>query len=323
MKALQILKNRLLRLAGDVRPTALQIEVTNACNFRCQMCPFHGPEKASDRAIGFMKFEQYRDIVTQFKDFGGLLVIPQGAGESFLHPKFLDMIEFTKQKLGLAVAFNTNGAFFTSKTASFLIDNEVDEIGFSIHALEPNTFHTITGGDLSLAEEAVQILVDEKNRRRAKKPFVRVLLVEQLENRNEVDAYIRRWLPVVDEVVIQARRIQAGRTLETPRTETRQPCRHLFDTAFIQWDGEMVICCEDWESQTSVGNVFDYPFHRLWRSYKMDKYRSTQRAGRYVPPSICRDCEAWAGGKAQVHDHGFAIEQVTALTRVWRGKDTK
>jgi radical SAM protein with 4Fe4S-binding SPASM domain len=322
MRAFRIIKNRLYRVMGDIRPMALQIEVTNACNFRCLMCPFHGPEKTSDRAIGFIQPDQYRDIVTQFRNFGGLLVIPQGAGESFLHPEFPDLLKFTRQTLGLSVAFNTNGTHLTPETASDLIDLKIDEIGFSVDALYPETFRAITGGDLQQVEEALMTLVSLKKQRNAEKPFIRVLLVAQQANLNEVDAYIRRWLPVVDEVVIQARRVNAGRMLESPRTEPRKPCRHLFDTVFIQWDGDMVICCEDWESRTSIGNVFHQPLRDLWRSRTMKQYRAMQRAGVYTQPSICRDCQAWAGGRLDVRDHGFAVEHITSLTRVWRRKDT-
>ncbi len=98
------------RLIGDVRPGSLQIEVTNACNFRCLMCPFHGPEKASDRTVGFIEPEDYRKVVKEFRDFGGSFVIPQGAGESFLHPSFPELLEFTKKNMNLAIGFNTNGA---------------------------------------------------------------------------------------------------------------------------------------------------------------------------------------------------------------------
>lgn len=322
MKAVRILQHRVRRIMGDIRPSALQIEVTNACNFRCLMCPFHGPEKTSDRAIGFIEPGQYREVVTQFRNYGGLLVIPQGAGESFMHPEFLDLLKFTRQTLGLSVAFNTNGTRLTPEISSYLIDMKIDEIGFSVDALHPETFHAITGGDLLPVEDALMTLVSLKKKRNAGKPLVRVLLVAQQANLNEVDAYVRRWLPIVDEVVIQARRVKAGRMLEMPRTEPRKPCRHLFDTAFIQWDGEMVVCCEDWESRTSVGNVFHHPLRDLWCSRTLQQYRAVQQAGVYTPPSICRDCQAWAGGKKQVRDHGFAVEYITSLTRVWRRKDT-
>ncbi|MBN1878762.1 radical SAM protein [bacterium] len=323
MRLKRVIGNRLFGLWGDIRPGSLQIEVTNACNFRCLMCPFHGPENTSDRPIGFMEPGRYREVVRDFRDFGGSLVIPQGAGESFLHPEFPELLEFTKRTLNLSVGFNTNGARVTRDHLRLLIDLGIDEIGFSVDALTPGTFKAITGGDLEPVEQTVKMLVDMRRSMSVRRPLIRVLLVAQESNQAEIDDYIRRWLPVVDEIVIQSRRIQAGRVLEKPRIEPRRPCRHLFDTAFVQWDGEMVICCEDWESVSSVGNVFESGFRSLWRSRIMKTYRSAQRRGDYSPPAICRDCQAWAGGlESRRNENGKEIT-MTALTRVIRrGKES-
>lgn len=316
-------QKRLRGLWGDIRPESLQIEVTNACNFQCLMCPFHGPEKASRRAVGFMDPGEYRRVVSEFRDFGGSLVIPQGAGESFLHPDFPALLEYTKRELGLRVAFTTNGSRLSPADLDMLIDLGTDEVGFSVDALSPDTFRTITGGDLACVEAAVEKLAEMRRSRHAAAPLIRVLLVAQDHNRGEIEAYIRRWLPVVDEVVIQARRTHAGRTLETPRKEPRKPCRHLFDTAFVQWDGEMVICCEDWESVSSVGNVFERGLQTLWRSPELESYRRNQRRKVYSPPEICGACEAWAGGTECRMEDLSRVELTTALTRVIRRKDAE
>jgi radical SAM protein with 4Fe4S-binding SPASM domain len=197
----------------------------------------------------------------------------------------------------------------------------IDDIGFSLDALYEDTFREITGGDLQPIEDAVIQFAETRKQLRKRKPKLRVLLVEQQANVNEIDAYINRWIPVVDDVVIQARRTHAGRVLETPRTESRKPCRHLFDTVFIQWDGKMVVCCEDWQSVTCVGNAFERPLSGLWRSDLMVGYRKAQMSGIFQPPEICKDCQAWAGGRQHVVKHNAATEYVTSLTRVWRRKD--
>lgn len=317
------IQKRLRGLWGDIRPESLQIEVTNACNFHCLMCPFHGPEKASGRAVGFIDPDRYRRVVSEFRDWGGNLVIPQGAGESFLHPDFPALLEYTKRESGLRVAFTTNGSRVSSGDLDMLIDLGVDEVGFSVDALSPEVFRTITGGDLAHVEATVEKLCELRRSHHSGTPLIRVLLVAQDYNRREIEAYIQRWLPVVDEVVIQACRTHAGRTLETPRKEPRKPCRHLFDTAFVQWDGEMVICCEDWESVSSIGNVFDKGLRALWRNSELESFRRNQKRGIFSPPSICRQCEAWAGGMESRMDNVSTVELTTALTRVIRRKDAE
>lgn len=319
---LKHLKNKICGMVGDHRPTAMQLEVTNACNFRCVMCPFHGPEKASDRTIGFMPVDTYRRVLGEFSKMGGTFLIPQGAGESFLHPDFAEMLRIAKKEFGLMVGLNTNGSRLTPDMMDLVLDLGIDELGFSIDAVKPGTFREITGGDLDQVSESINVFLGKRAQRKDPTvPVVRVLMVEQDANRSETTDYINNWIPLVDEVIIQSIRTGAGRKLETARTEKRKACRHLFDTAFIQWDGEMVACCEDWESVTSVGNINNASLESLWHSATMKTFRTAQKNGSWSPPDICVDCEAWAGGCEKTVDHGDRIEIVSALTRLWRRKN--
>lgn len=320
MSRLGRIKHKVYAALGDIRPVSMQLEVTNACNFRCVMCPFHGPEKASDRPVGFMSLDRYTDILKQFRQLGGTFLIPQGAGESLLHPQFREMLRIAVNTFRLEVGLNTNGSRLTESMMTEILDLGIREIGFSVDALKAETFRAITGGELAPVETAVETLVAMRNRRKSRNPRIRVLIVEQAANLAEIPEYIDRWVPVVDEVIVQARRINAGRELETPRQEVRRPCRHLFDTVFVQWDGEMVICCEDWESVTGLGNVFETALADLWRNPVMQSYRRAQQTGQWAPPEICRHCEAWAGGSSVERHHDDRIEIAGALTRTFSRK---
>ncbi len=63
-----------------------------------------------------------------------------------------------------------------------MIDLQIDEVGFSIDALEPDTFRTITGGDLAQVEATTLALAELRKVHGVKKPLIRVLLVDQKEN---------------------------------------------------------------------------------------------------------------------------------------------
>jgi len=102
-RKLRRIRHKVHGMLGDARPVSMQLEITNACNFRCLMCPFHGPEKASDRPVGFMEMTQYRSILKQFTALGGGFLIPQGAGESFLHPDFPEMLRIAAEEMRLDV----------------------------------------------------------------------------------------------------------------------------------------------------------------------------------------------------------------------------
>ncbi len=320
-QSLHKISAKIQRKFGKPFPTSLQLEVTNVCNFRCIMCPFHRPGSEITRATGFMTLDQIHKILTEFVDLGGGFLIPQGAGESFLHPEFIDILTMAKKQFGLRVGLNTNGVRLKREQMEAVIDLEVDELGFSVDALHPETFETITGSEeLDGIEQNIQTLLELRQRNNKRSPLIRTLIVEQETNAGEIDEYVRKWTSIVDEVVVQVERIKSGRCLRSTRSERRQPCRHLFDTVFIQWDGDVVVCCEDWQSQTIMGNVQEKPLKEIWFGNQMNLYREMQKNGTFAPPSICENCEAWAGGKKSNKSWDHLDLEETELTRTFKRK---
>ncbi len=300
--------------------SGMQIEVTNQCNYRCVMCPFHGksiPE--TRRAIGFMTLDRFDDALTQFRNLGGEFVIPQGAGESFLHPDILHMVDLIKRKHRLKAGLNTNGSVLDETLMKGLLKVGIDEFGFSIDANSRETFRKITGADdLDTLEEKVRTFVAMRNSLKLKKPLIRVLLVDQSENTNEVSDFISKWSGIVDETIIQAERTGLGRTLKHGRSEPRRACAHLFDTIFVEWNGNVVVCCEDWASHTVQGNIFEDSMGTIWYSRSMRQFRKWQRKNDFSQPEICLNCEAWAGGNMTTRNEENLIVQETELTRIYR-----
>lgn len=310
------------RVLGKATLSGMQIEVTNRCNYHCVMCPFHGRDvSAKRRPIGSMSVAEYIHAVEQFKKLGGQFVIPQGAGESFLHPDILHILELTKRVFRLGVGLNTNGSVLDETMMQALLNLRLDEFGFSIDANSDAIFKTITGAsDFQSLEEKIREFVRRRDKMRLKKPLIRVLLVDQVENHDEIPEFIQKWSCIVDETIIQSERIGEGRVLKQGRHEPRRACNHLFDTIFVEWTGDIVICCEDWASETVQGNVFNTPMADIWNSSRMNDFRSNQRQSRFNVPAICASCEAWSGGIASSEfENGLAVKS-SELTRTYYKK---
>ncbi len=268
-----------------------------------------------------MPIEAYDKILSEFTEMGGKFLIPQGAGEPFLHPQIMEFLDIAKSRYHLKVGLNTNGSLLNPDHNDALMAMCIDDIGFSIDALTADSFTEITGSrKLTDIESIVCRLIESRNQRNLTKPFVRVLIVEQETNRDQINDYVAKWVEIVDEVVVQTMRTHAGRKLAVPRTEQRRPCRHIFDTIFIQWNGDVVICCEDWESKTVIGNAIQERLSDIWHNPIMNRFRKMQLSGNYSVPEICTSCEAWAGGRESRQDMHEIIVRETALTRSIRRK---
>ena len=320
MEPNKILKkiNRFLNIKKCAGPISMQLEITNHCNFQCSMCPTHQKNSIVTRPKGYMSLQTYRSILSQFKELGGEFLIPQGAGESFLHKDIVEFISIAKSEFKFDIGFNTNGSILKEDHLRAIVDLQVNEIGFSVDALKEKTFFEITGRNvLSQVEENFLRLRDLRNSSSSHLPYLRVLLVEQKNNTDQIELYISKWKELADEIVIQTMRVGTGRKLTEKRQEKRRPCRHLFDTIFIQWDGDVTICCEDWLSQVIVGNIHRQTLKEIWNSKTLKLFREVQRKSIFTPPPICYDCEAWSGGKVRkILQNDLVIEKSALTTTV-------
>lgn len=107
-------------------PIHLDIELTNRCNLKCEMCPFHGKDKIDTREHEDMNFELYKKIIDEGSKKGLKSVKLNFGGEPLLYEKLPEAIHYAKKRGVLDVHINTNGLLIDNKTAIMLIQSHLD-----------------------------------------------------------------------------------------------------------------------------------------------------------------------------------------------------
>jgi radical SAM protein with 4Fe4S-binding SPASM domain len=142
----------------------LQIGITDYCNFNCIMCMQSAHEglygnadiKTSvlhENKKGFMDFNLFKKIIDDISqlDFKMKTVAFHWLGESMMHPKFSEFIEYacqknSEQKFTEYFILFTNCYFLTEKITDFLlkaIGKNPFIIVFSLDSISENTFKKI------------------------------------------------------------------------------------------------------------------------------------------------------------------------------------
>lgn len=104
--------------------TTVTIEIMRQCNLNCQMCPIT-EGKFLNQNLEKMNFETYKSIIDNLPKTVKN-VTPNGIGEGFIHPDFIDILKYTKDK-GYQTSINSNGMLFELEALKYL-----DEIIFSM-----------------------------------------------------------------------------------------------------------------------------------------------------------------------------------------------
>ncbi len=171
-------------------PTYVQIEPVGQCNLRCEMCPIQfrhdGPPWGPP---AFMKFETFTRLVDGFVGLRDLHL--QGLGEPMMHPRFFDMVEYAVRK-GITVTTNSNLTLLTRGRAERAVTSGLERLHVSIDGATPETYASIRiRGRLDRVVRNVELVVETRERLRARTPHLHLVVVIMKRNLHELPDLVR------------------------------------------------------------------------------------------------------------------------------------
>ena len=94
----------------------IELDLTNNCDNKCPMC-----SGVKDK-LAQLNFEQIKKLIDEFADeFDGKSVIVSGGGEPTIHPNFVEILYYIKNK-GIKIGLNSNGYSLNEEKARAIID---------------------------------------------------------------------------------------------------------------------------------------------------------------------------------------------------------
>lgn len=160
-------------------PTALQVEVTSACNLRCAMCLVRYRPPVNKLA-GAMPFATLRRLVDDVPGLRRLTL--QGLGEPLLAPELLEMITYAKSR-GVRVGFNSNATLLSRARADELVAAGLDWLHVSLDGADADTFEGIReGASFDRVVANLAGLVEAKRAAGSATPWLRVVFVAMRRN---------------------------------------------------------------------------------------------------------------------------------------------
>lgn len=274
------------------------------------MCALHsahdgqghsGPRRRSLH-MDFGLFTKIVDEISTFRPFPSVGL--NYAGESLLHPRFLDALALLKDRgLGSRTGFNTNATVLRPEIAEAIIDSDVRSVSISLDGFQGSHERIRMGSRYDKVVENTMSLLEARRRRGATNPSIIINLTRVGQEESEIQAFVDHWAMLADEVRVYEQ-IAAHSSLVT-RNEaidrvlsTRKPfCSDPWKYIAVLADGRITLCCHD---ILGLGggfdaNVAENAILRVWRSPGYRRVRHSILAGQFGEIPACRRCEAWAG----------------------------
>lgn len=262
-------------------PRFVEFELTNVCPLECIMCP----HKIMVRKQGFMDIDLFKSGVDECQDRVERSYLHQ-IGEPLLHPDLIECINYAS-RAGIKTSLSTSCVSLNELMTEKILDSKLDEIILSIDSLMPEVYKKIRKqSDLWTVLDNVDYFIARKIEK-GSKIFIRALLIEMQENKSEVEAFKRRFsIPGVDHVWIKdystfAGKVKKGESPPSRREGCPKPSLHTT----IQWNGDMVACCRDYEGVSAMGNIKDQSIKDIWNSDKYNEFRKT-----FESSGLCKEC---------------------------------
>ncbi len=292
-------------------PRSLILDTTNQCNAKCVWCP--NPDLED---MGTMKMDLYRRIIDDYASVGGIVHFGT-FGEPLMDKTLSEKIKYARQKSSIKkVNILTNAFFLNEKTIPVLIEHSVG-VDISLDELEKDTFENVKKMSYDVTRRGILGLLEANDRASNPVPVnlrIKTLMTREAALANEFfkilsghnctisltpvnDNIISNWAGKFDKVGFFEKYLPSSGGNGSKYTHKRfnstntSPCTQLWQWMIVYWNGEVVLCCADMFSRSTVGNLREKSIKQVWNGEVLVELRKKMIARKRFEIPLCQNCD--------------------------------
>lgn len=246
-----------------------------------------------------MDFELFKKIIDGSVQYGQREVITlHKDGEPLLHPKLRQMIAYAKEKKAARILrLSTNALLLNEAKHQEVILSGLDAITISLDGTSEETYKKIRGGDYHKVVDNALRFIKTRNEMGRARPWVTLQVIKMADTLAQIEPFIEQWESVADEIVVKdflnwggAIPMERGMS---PNLDLREPCSDLRTYLTVNWDGQVSICCLDFDCKCTVGDVNNQSLKEVWDGKDISQYRLSHLDHLWQQIPLCNDCNVW------------------------------
>lgn len=252
-----------------------------------------------------MTDELYHKIVAELAEHPEVeQVMPYLMNEPLCDPKIVERIRLARQaRPNARLYIVTNGIRLNPELSERLIESNMSWIVFSVHAIEPETYKTITGrGDFAEIRNNIVDFIKRAKQAKMHSDYVVINIthmrpwVSDEEIKRAIDFWREQGVNQVAYIggyISQAGIINVFGQ-EKPRHRRVIGCNTMWAYIMfhILYNGDVAPCCMDWERRVKLGNLYHQTIEEVWNGPKRREFLKMQHDGAPLfQEFICAQCE--------------------------------
>jgi len=262
---------KLQKIGKNSAPLSVQINLTNRCINRCQMCrKYTWPQKDMD-------FKVLKEVVNDLIEMKVETIIFSG-GEPLMYKKIIDILIYIKKRSNIKIMMISSGLSNFNIFAK-AIPKLLDRMYFSVDAYEQDTYTKIRGkGNVDAVRNTVEYY-------KKYNPNTKIWITEQKDNVYEISKIIKWAKSFNIKYSIFPVHTYDNLKVEPDKKcdcEENKYCLYSYAFAMIHPDGDILSCCTlsadnalhtNIRKELILGNVYDKSFKEIWHSNKAKKIK--------------------------------------------------
>ena len=290
-------------------PLLVDIELASVCNLKCPMCYTISDEFKQKVNAKLMDFDLFKKIVDEIADDVPAIRLSL-RGESTLHPKFIECIQYAKDKGIKEISFLTNGSKLDRENFIKMMKAGASWITVSFDGLgeEYEKIRKPLKYDEMLAK--IKAIKEIKKEFGVNKPVIKIQGIWPSIKVNPEEFY-NTLAPYVDSVAFNPL-IDFHKSPDDKVFIDGFYCPMLYQRLVIGADGLVMMCSNDEENIHVIGDVNQERVYDIWHGDKLNKVRELHKKPcGYKELEVCRNCylpvKTEDGEKAIVNDREIIV----------------
>ena len=168
-----------------------------------------------------------------------------------------------------------------------------DKIRLSYYGITEDVYERVHQNlNFEISTKNIHDLI-EVNEKNDSKLRIEMYFLLMPENEHQVDDWLGLYEPLVDAVSVwRPHNWSNGRTYRTIDVDNKVSCGRPFSGPLqVQWDGKIVPCCYDYNSEIVLGDCNKETLEEVFTGKSYEKFRNAHRDGKFSKYPFCDRCD--------------------------------
>jgi radical SAM protein with 4Fe4S-binding SPASM domain len=291
-------------------PIILLVQTQSLCNGRCSICPY--PTVSKQLPQGRMEWSLFQKVIDEAAAEPLLAsIVFELHNEPLLDERIFDCVGYIKARApDKRVAVITNGELLDRFSPEAIVQSRLDVLRISLNAHSRETYENInTGLDYDRVMSNIAGMLSNPFTRQK----TRLNFIMTKQNEHEVGEAVSYWRERGVTVNVSGVTNRAGTLanfekfrLKASYDNSASPkalwrrlagrvrhslgCHVPFYEMNVLFNGDALICSEDWHRTTVTGNAKTQSLKEIWNSKKANENRRLLLKKKFEQMAPCKDC---------------------------------